>query len=279
MMLDNTAIKLISSEARRRAGIAIPQAQTYLVEARLAPVARSEGFESQADLVRALEKSPEDRLWRRVVESLADHETWFFRDPAPLDHFMSDILPVLARVKARKAPIRIWSAGCGTGQEAWSLAMLLEEQKSRLGAMDIEIIGSDISRRAIERAQSAAYSQFEVQRGLSIHRLIEHFEPHGDQWVLKDSIRRWVRFERGNLLKPAETLGEFDIIFCRNVLSGLTPDARRHTLRMLAEHSGNAAYLVLGRGETIAGAGDYYRAMSGAKGVYARTMESLRQAA
>jgi chemotaxis protein methyltransferase CheR len=278
-MLDTAAINTISAEARRRAGIAIPQAQTYLVEARLAPVARSEGYDSQADLVRALESTRDDRLWRRVVESLADHETWFFRDPAPLDHFMSDILPVLARVKAHKAPIRILSAGCGTGQEAWSLAMLMEEQKARLGAMDIEIIGTDISRRAIERAQSAAYSQFEVQRGLSIHRLIEHFEPYGQQWVLKDSVKRWVRFERGNLLKPSESLGKFDIIFCRNVLSGMTPDARRHTLRMLAERSGPAGYLVLGQGETISGAGGLYRSMSGIKGVYARTMEVARQAA
>lgn len=278
-MLDAAAIKTISEEARRRAGIAIPQAQTYLVEARLAPVARSEGYDSQADLVRALESSKDDRLWRRVVESLADHETWFFRDPAPLDHFMADILPVLARVKARKAPIRILCAGCGTGQEAWSLAILLEEQKARLGAMDIEIVGTDISRRAIERAQSAAYSQFEVQRGLSIHRLIEHFEPHGQQWVLKDSIKRWVRFERGNILRPSEGLGTFDIIFCRNVLSGLTPDARRHSLRMISELSGPAGYLVLGQGETIAGAGEYYRAMSGARSVYARTMETARQAA
>ncbi len=278
-MLDAAAIKTISEEARRRAGIAIPQAQTYLVEARLAPVARSEGYDSQADLVRALESSKDDRLWRRVVESLADHETWFFRDPAPLDHFMADILPVLARVKARKAPIRILCAGCGTGQEAWSLAILLEEQKARLGAMDIEIVGTDISRRAIERAQSAAYSQFEVQRGLSIHRLIEHFEPHGQQWVLKDSIKRWVRFERGNILRPSEGLGTFDIIFCRNVLSGLTPDARRHSLRMIADLSGPAGYLVLGQGETIAGAGEYYRAMSGARSVYARTMETARQAA
>ncbi|QNL18086.1 protein-glutamate O-methyltransferase CheR [Hyphobacterium sp. CCMP332] len=278
-MLDAAAIKTISEEARRRAGIAIPQAQTYLVEARLAPVARSEGYDSQADLVRALESSKDDRLWRRVVESLADHETWFFRDPAPLDHFMADILPVLARVKARKAPIRILCAGCGTGQEAWSLAILLEEQKARLGAMDIEIVGTDISRRAIERAQSAAYSQFEVQRGLSIHRLIEHFEPHGQQWVLKDSIKRWVRFERGNILRPSEGLGTFDIIFCRNVLSGLTLDARRHSLRMISELSGPAGYLVLGQGETIAGAGEYYRAMSGARSVYARTMETAQQAA
>jgi chemotaxis protein methyltransferase CheR len=278
-MLDAAAIKTISEEARRRAGIAIPQAQTYLVEARLAPVARSEGYDSQADLVRALESSKDDRLWRRVVESLADHETWFFRDPAPLDHFMADILPVLARVKARKAPIRILCAGCGTGQEAWSIAMLLEEQKARLGAMDIEIVGTDISRRAIERAQSAAYSQFEVQRGLSIHRLIEHFEPHGQQWVLKDSIKRWVRFERGNLLRPAEALGTFDVIFCRNVLSGLTPDARRHALRMIADLSGPAGYLILGQGETMAGAGELYRAMSGARSVYARTMETARQAA
>ncbi|MEE2526096.1 protein-glutamate O-methyltransferase CheR [Hyphobacterium sp. HN65] len=272
-MLDNGAIKSISAEARRRAGIAIPKGQTYLVEARLAPIARSEGYESQEDLINALAQVPEDRLWRRVVESLADHETWFFRDPAPLDHFMSDILPVLARIKARKAPIRIWSAGCGTGQEAWSLAMLLEEHKDRLAGIDIEIVGTDICSRAIDRAQTGAYSQFEVQRGLSIHRLIEHFKPSGNQWVLKDSVKRWVRFERGNLLKPQENLGEFDIIFCRNVLSGMTPDARKHTLAQLATRLAPAGYLVLGPGETIAGAGDLYRSLTGARGVYARTMD------
>lgn len=278
-MLDSAAIKSVSSEARRRAGIAIPAAQTFLVETRLAPVARSEGYDSQSDLIHALEKSKEDRLWRRVVESLTNHETWFFRDPEPLDHFMADILPVLARVKGKSGPVRIWSAGCGTGQEAWSIAMLLEEQKERLGNMEIEIVGTDISRRSTERAQAGVYSQFEVQRGLSIHRLIRHFDPEGDQWKLKDSIKRWARFERGNLLKPSDGLGHFDIIFCRNVMSGMTPDARRHTLRMLAERAGTAGYLVLGQGETIAGAGEMFRAMSGAKGVYARTMETARQAA
>ncbi|WP_421787810.1 CheR family methyltransferase [Hyphobacterium sp.] len=279
-MLDNGVIKSISTEAQRRAGIAIPKGQIYLVEARLAPVARSEGYESQSELIRALEKVPEDRLWRRVVESLADHETWFFRDPEPLNQFMSDILPVLARVKAGKSPIRIWSAGCGTGQEAWSIAMLLEEQRARLNGMDIEIVGTDICSRAIDRAQSAAYSQFEVQRGLSIHRLIEHFEPSGEQWVLKNAIKRRARFERGNLLKPSSRLGEFDIIFCRNVLSGMTSEARRHTLSQLAGRMSPAGYLVLGKGETIAGAGDMYRALSGKRGIYARTMQAgLKQAA
>jgi chemotaxis protein methyltransferase CheR len=279
-VLDNGVIKSISTEAQRRAGIAIPKGQIYLVEARLAPVARSEGYESQSELIRALEKVPEDRLWRRVVESLADHETWFFRDPEPLNQFMSDILPVLARVKAGKSPIRIWSAGCGTGQEAWSIAMLLEEQRARLNGMDIEIVGTDICSRAIDRAQSAAYSQFEVQRGLSIHRLIEHFEPSGEQWVLKNAIKRRARFERGNLLKPSSRLGEFDIIFCRNVLSGMTSEARRHTLSQLAGRMSPAGYLVLGKGETIAGAGDMYRALSGKRGIYARTMQAgLKQAA
>lgn len=279
-MLDNGAIQSVSAEARRRAGIAIPKGQIYLVEARLAPIARSEGYESQEDLISALAKVPEDRLWRRVVESLADHETWFFRDPAPLDHFMSDILPVLARVKARKAPIRIWSAGCGTGQEAWSLAMMLEEEKDRIAGMDIEIVGTDICSRAIDRAQTGAYSQFEVQRGLSIHRLIQHFKPSGNQWVLNDAVKRHVRFERGNLLRPSDKLGEFDIIFCRHVLSGMTPDARKHTLSQLAARLTPAGYLVLGPGETIAGAGDLYRSLSGARGVYARQMSSpAKQAA
>jgi chemotaxis protein methyltransferase CheR len=280
-VLDNGTIKSISTEAQRRAGIAIPKGQIYLVEARLAPVARSEGYENQSELIRALEKVPEDRLWRRVVESLADHETWFFRDPDPLDQFMSDILPVLARVKAGKAPIRIWSAGCGTGQEAWSLAMLMEEQKARLNGMDIEIVGTDICSRAIDRAQSGAYSQFEVQRGLSIHRLIEHFNASGDQWVLKDTIKRRARFERGNLLKPSDRLGEFDIIFCRNVIAGMTPEARKHTLAQLASRLSPAGYLVLGKGETIAGAGELYRSLTGKRGIYARTVETgvSRQAA
>lgn len=279
-MLDNGAIQSVSAEARRRAGIAIPKGQTYLVEARLAPIARSEGYESQEDLIAALAQVPEDRLWRRVVESLADHETWFFRNPEPLEHFMSDLLPVLARVKARSAPIRVWSAGCGTGQEAWSLAMMLEEQKDRLAGMDIDIVGTDICSRAIDRAQTGAYSQFEVQRGLSIHRLIEHFKPSGNQWVLNDSVKRWVRFERGNLLRPMESLGQFDIIFCRNVLSGMTPDARKHTLAQLAARLTPAGYLVLGAGETIAGAGDLYRSLTGARGVYARTMDrQAKQAA
>ena len=279
-MLDSGVIKSISTEAQRRAGIAIPKGQTYLVEARLAPVARSEGYDSQSELIRALEKVPEDRLWRRVVESLADHETWFFRDPAPLNQFTADILPVLAREKAGKSPIRIWSAGCGTGQEAWSIAILLEEQKARLSGTEIEIVGTDICSRAIDRAQSGAYSQFEVQRGLSIHRLIENFETSGSQWVLKDSVKRHARFERGNLLKPTDRLGEFDIIFCRNVLAGMTPEARKHTLAKLAEQLSPGGYLVLGKGETIAGAGDLYRSTNGKRGIYARTIEArVKQAA
>ncbi|MBI1233954.1 MAG: methyltransferase domain-containing protein [Alphaproteobacteria bacterium] len=259
----------IASEAGRIAGLAIRPEQGAMIESRLSGLARAEGYESVNALIGAMKTRKDAKLTGAAVEALAGRDTWFFRQREQYDLILNEMLPVLARARGRRNPIRIWSAGCSTGQEAYSLAMMLAEETGHIGDLEIEIVGTDISRRAIERARAGAYSQFDVQRGLSIHRLVKHFEQSGKDWRLKTALRSMVRFEQGNLLTPPEDAGMFDIILCRNVLTALTPEARKRVIANLSARCAEDGYLLMGEGEAAYAAGPF-RAVRGQKGVLTR---------
>lgn len=256
----------IASEAGRIAGIAIRPEQGAMIESRLSGLARAEGYDSVNALIGALKTRKDAKLTGAAVEALAGRDTWFFRQREQYELVLGEMLPVLARARGRRQPIRIWSAGCSTGQEAYSLAMMLAEETGHIGDLEIEIVGTDISRRAIERAKAGAYSQFDVQRGLSIHRLVKHFEQSGKDWRLKTALRSMVRFEPGNLLTPPEDAGKFDIVMCRNVMTSLTPEARKRVTANLAGHVAPDGYLLMGEGEAAYAAGPF-RAIRGQRGV------------
>lgn len=250
-----------------RAGLEVDPTKSYLLESRLAPVARREGFVSASELVSALSADkPEERLVWAVVEAMAAGESVFFRDRAPFDWFRDEILPALARRRTDR-PLRIWSAGCGAGQEVYSLAICVEEKRAALGGAKVELFASDLSARALEKAQAGLYTQFEIQRGLPVRRLIRNFEKLDEAWAISPNIRQMVRWRRVNLAVEFAQSGQFDIIFCRYVLGSMTPEARTRVAANLAGALAPDGVLFLGDGET---AGERLSPLADRQGLFVR---------
>lgn len=240
-------IEFLAELVRLRCGRRVDRDRTYVIETRLAPVARREGFGSIREMLMAVRQRADDRLGWAVVEAMAAGETYFFRDRTPFARLRDDLLPGLAQARGGGAP-RIWSAGCGTGQEAYSLAMLADE-----AGVKAEVIGSDISGRSLERAQAGVYTQFEVQRGLPIQMLLRHFERREEMWAASAELRSRVVWKRVNLIADFSALGQFDVIFCRNVVGGMDEAARRRVLEQMGKMLPRDGVLVLGREEAPAG--------------------------
>ncbi|MGA0605648.1 CheR family methyltransferase [Phenylobacterium sp. VNQ135] len=232
----------IAAICASRAGLRVDPDKAYLIESRLAPVARREGFGSLSDFLESVRLRAEERLVWAMVEAMAPPETAFFRDPAVFEALARDVLPGLAA--RTEGPVRVWSAACGAGQEVYSLAMLLAETPALAGR--VELFASDLSERSLEKAQAALYSQFEVQRGLPAQRLVRHFEREGEFFALSPRIRQMVRWRRVNLLDDLSRLGGFELILCRNVLGGLTGEARERVLEGLTRALAPGGRLVLG---------------------------------
>jgi chemotaxis protein methyltransferase CheR len=267
--MNPTEIAQVVSLCRAMAGLKVAPDKTYLMESRLAPVARREGYESISDLLAAVRARRDDPLVWAVVEAMAAGESAFFRDRAPFKEFASEIVPQLARARGG-GPIRVWSAACGAGQEIYSLAMLLGEQTEADPELRVELAASDLSRLALERAQAGLYNQFEVQRGLPIRRLAQHFEKEGDQWRLAADVRKRVKWRRINLIAGLRQIGRFDVVFCRYVLCGMTEDAQRKVIGDLACIVPEDGYLVLGLKETAVPVGHAFQPVVGRPGLYRR---------
>jgi chemotaxis protein methyltransferase CheR len=240
-------IDFVAEIARAGAGLMVDQDKVYVLESRLAPVARREGFGSIREMLLAARQRREEKLLWAVVEALTQGETSFFRDPQVFARIQGEMLPELAAGRPAGRPIRVLSAGCGGGQEAYSLAFAVEDGAPE---MDVEILGADLSERALEKAQAGLYTQFEVQRGLPIRLLARHFEPRDELWALSPRIRAMVRWRRLNLNAELRGLPRFDIVLCRYVLEGMTAAARRRVLEQLAAAMAPGGWLVLGSGES-----------------------------
>lgn len=262
-------ISLVISLCRARAGLKISAEKTYLIESRLAPVARREGYESISDLLAAVRAKREEAMIWGVVEAMTLNESAFFRDRAPFEAFQKEIYPTLARARGGE-PIKVWSAACAGGQEIYSLAILSEIMRAEDSSVEITLAASDISARALEQAQSGIYSQFEVQRGLPIRLLLKHFEKVGEQWRLSADIRRMVRWRRVNLIAGLAALGRFDVVFCRNVISSLEPAFQKKVLEDLTLVLPDDGYLVLGVKETAEAGGAAFTPVAGRPGLFRR---------
>lgn len=262
-------IAQVVSLCRVRAGLKVAPDKTYLIESRLAPVARREGFQSISDLLTAIRAQREEPLIWAAVEAMAGGETCFFRDRTPFREFRDEIVPQLAKARGGQ-PIRVWSAACATGQEVYSLAMMAHELTEGDAGLRIEIAASDLSRLALERAQSGLYNQFEVQRGLPIRLLARHFEKEGEQWRLAPEIRQRVRWRRINLVAGLRQIGRFDVVFCRHVLGAMTDEARRKVLEDLTCVMPDDGYLILGAKEAVAGLDEAFHAVVGRPGLFRR---------
>jgi len=264
-----TDIAQVVSLCRARAGLKVAPDKTYLIESRLAPVARREGYDSISDLLAAVRARRDDPLVWSVVEAMAAGESAFFRDRAPFREFRDEIVPQLKRARGG-APIRVWSAACGAGQEVYSLAMLVGEMLESDPDLRIDLAASDLSRLALERAQGGVYNQFEVQRGLPIRLLAQHFEKEGEQWRLASDVRARVKWRRINLIAGLRQIGRFDVVLCRYVLSCMTEDAQRKVIDDLACIVPEDGYLVLGVKEQLGSIAHAFEPVVGRPGLYRR---------
>ena len=260
---------LLVALARSRAGLRIESDKAYLVESRLNPLARREGFESIEAMIAALRTHREDRLIWAVVEALTLNETAFFRDREVFTHLRDELLPALSRLR-RDRPIRIWSAACSTGQEVYSLAMTAAEARDIEPGAQFEFFGSDLSDRCLEKAQSGLYTQFEVQRGLPIRLLVKHFENADEMWAISPRIRQAVRWRRINLLADLSSMGKFDAILLRNVLPGLDPSVHSRVIESLAERLEDDGVLLAGSGESLSSVTGAVREVDGRSGLFTR---------
>jgi len=261
-------VEIIRLVVQARSGMVINPDKTYRIETQLAPLARREGYADISELVQAVQDKRDPALMWALTEALTNSETSFFRDRAPFQQFREEILPELAMNRGAK-PLRIWSAACSTGQEPYSLAMLLDDEVSKYPGLTVELFGSDISERCLEKAQSGLYTQFEVQRGLPIRLLVRHFERQDEAWAIAPRIRQTVRWRRVNLLADLRGLGQFDVIFCRNVVSSFEPATARRVLEQLAAALPDDGRLVLGIDETLGELTEAFNPVSGRRGVYA----------
>ncbi|EQB10956.1 CheR family methyltransferase [Sphingobium lactosutens] len=263
------AARILSALLEARTGQTLSEGRAWRMETALRPVLRDHGLDDIDALTARLLRKGDSALEQAVVEALLNNESSFFRDLQLFDMLQTKILPHLHESRSNRV-LRIWSAGCSTGQEAYSLAIQLRNAWSRWNGWQIEILATDISGRAIEQAQSGIYSQMDVQRGLSIGDLIKWFEPHGDDWRASPELRRMIRFRQDNLFDAREPTGEYDLLLCRNVLLYFTPERRKAVLTLLGRHSHAGSILLLGAGETVIGQGDDFIAHGDFRGAYAR---------
>lgn len=266
--LSADAFAWLAGLLKAHSGLVLGADKAYLLDCRLAPIARQHGCATLEALVARLRAAPEGPLVADVVEAMTTNETFFFRDGAPFAHVRA-ALPRLCAARPPGAGLRIWSAGCSTGQEAYSLAMLVAESRPQLGDRPVEILGTDLSLEVLTRAREGLYTQFEVQRGLPIAQLVRHFRRDGAGWRISEALRAMVSWRRCNLLDPLAPLGRFDVVFCRNVLLYFDQPTRSQVLEQIAGMLAPDGLLYLGGAETVLGLTGRLVPVAGQRGAYA----------
>lgn len=270
MLLGEPQLAFIKNLVYKRSAIVLDGDKTYLIEARLGPLARAEGFKSIDALVDRLRAQPADGLHSKVVEAMTTNETTFFRDQHPFDALRDDIIPTLRKSRQDKRSLAIWSAACSTGQEAHSIGMIFKEKFPELDSWQIKMLGTDLCNAALVRARAAKYMQIEVNRGLPAPLLLKYFTRDGADWQLKDSIRGMVEYRWMNLIDPWPKLPVFDVIFLRNVLIYFDVPTKRTILARMKQVLAPDGYLFLGGAETTLRIDDDFERIQCGKSVFYR---------
>jgi chemotaxis protein methyltransferase CheR len=252
-----------------RSGLVLAPEKQYLAESRLLPIARKHGMSTLAELVHQLKAPRAASLAIEVVEAMTTNETFFFRDKVPFDHFRDTIMPALMEARAREKRIRIWCAAASTGQEPYSLAMILKGMGAQLAGYKVQILATDLNGEVLERAREGIYSQFEVQRGLPIQQLVKYFEQVGERWQIAPELRDMVQFRPLNLLGDFRPLGTFDVVFCRNVLIYFDQATKTDVLDRMARQLPDDGFLLLGAAETVVGLTEMFKPVADRRGLYA----------
>ncbi|MBI1328257.1 MAG: methyltransferase domain-containing protein [Alphaproteobacteria bacterium] len=258
--------RFITELLKKRSGIDITEDKIYLIESRLLPVIRKHSIATISALVTALKVKMDEAIILEIIEAMTTNETSFFRDTKPFTNLVDPVIPHI--LKASKSDIRIWSAACSSGQEAYSIAMTLLEKPALLGTQKFSIEGTDIDRTIIQKANSGRFTQFEVQRGLPITHLIKYFNQVEEEWEAKPDFKKHASFSFRNLIEPFSGFGPFDIVFCRNVLIYFDSPTKTKILDNIASVLKPHGVLFLGSAENATQFSKLYKAFGDLKGVY-----------
>lgn len=260
--------RIIADLLEARTGQQLTESRKWRIGTALSGVFRERGITNVDQLVCLLAERNSGDLAQQVVEALLNNETYFFRDRIMFELLLKRVLPDLAVKRAGIKRLSIWSAGCSTGQEALSLAMLFADQPALWNGWTIDIVGTDVSARAIQNARQGCYTQFEIQRGLSVSQMLTHFNETKQGWVPSGKLRKLIRFKVMNILEPTQSLQRYDLVLCRNVLLYFDEARRAKALDRIAQSMRGDSWLMLGAGETAFGRTSVFRAAEGKQGLY-----------
>jgi chemotaxis protein methyltransferase CheR len=258
MALSLADFDYVRTLVQQRSAIVLEPDKLYLAEARLGSLARQEGHSSAEHLVAQMRARPENGLQRKVVEAMTTNETSFFRDVHPFETLRQVLLPQLLQRRASERALRIWSAACSTGQEPFSLAMLLREYFPQLQSWQVQLNATDLSTDVLERARQGMFSQLDVNRGLPARLLIKYFRQRGNIWQINEDVRRMVEFSQLNLVGDWPRHGAFDIICLRNVLIYFSLATRQSILAKVRQLLRSDGFLFLGGAETTLNVDDNF---------------------
>ncbi len=266
--------EMIAKILKERSGLVLSSDKAYLLESRLNPVARKYNLDSIDELA-AKARAGDEQLLVDITEAMTTNESFFFRDQKPFELFQNLVLPYMLDHRGQTKTLRIWCAACSSGQEPYSLAMMLKEMGAALDGWTIELLATDISRSILKKAVEGSYSQFEVQRDLPIRLLMKYFTQDGDRWRINEEIRQMVKFAPHNLLDSPKALGRMDVVFCRNVLIYFDPETKTQTLDHVAGVMNEDGFLFLGGAETVLGISERFQIVPGQRGIYGLVQGSV----
>lgn len=239
----------------------------FIIDKKMYNFVREKGYASVEELIAELKMGQKALLWQ-VVEALALSETSFYRDYKVFKNFEDTILPHIRELNRGAKKLRIWSLGCSSGQETYSIAIAVRNKLLNVGDWDIKIIGTDLSTVSVTKAQRGLYNQFEIQMGLNARMIIDNFHQEQGGWMINDDIAEMVEFRRYNLMDDLTFMDKFDIIFCRNVLHFFNRDMQRHLLEKIYTRQAEGGFLYLGYNENISGLDDFYEPVPGLTCLY-----------
>lgn len=256
--LPNDAISFVCTLVRDRSAIELDANKAYLIDARLAPLAKQHGFASTADFILGAKQNRQPVIEKQLVEALTTNETSFFRDSHPFEALKKHLIPEIRKHRANDRSLNIWSAACSTGQELYSIAMLIRENFPDLLNWNINLLGTDLSDQVLARAQAGDFAQVEMNRGLPAPLLVKYFKRHGMHWTIIPEIRAWATFRKLNLIDQWSGIPTMDVIFLRNVLIYFSPATKKQILQKIRRVMAPHGILFLGAAETTTNLDDSF---------------------
>jgi chemotaxis protein methyltransferase CheR len=262
MPISPTDFDFVRAMVRKESAIALEPGKEYLVESRLTTLARQIGLVTADQLIEEVRRKPDNGLRYKIVEAMTTNETSFFRDVAPFDALREHVLPDLIARRAEQKALRIWCGAASTGQEPYSLAMLIREHFPALASWRVEIVATDISREVLDRARTGRYSQLEVNRGLPASMLVKYFEKEGIAWRVKAPLRDMITFREMNLIGNWTGVDNADIVMMRNVLIYFDVTIKKQILANVRRILRADGYFMLGSAESTMNIDDKYKRVS-----------------